>query len=217
MLVIVPAWNEEETLPAVLAEIRHALPGIAVLVVDDGSVDGTARVAEETGVLVAHLPINLGVGAAMRTGFRYASRNGYAVAVQIDADGQHNPEDVPALLALLDAGANIAIGARMAGEGAYTVRGPRRWAMKLLSSVISRIAHARLTDTTSGFKACDARAIDLFAQTYPAEYLGDPSSRSSSPPGRGCSSGRWGCTCVPGPAAPRHTAPSGPRSSSAGR
>lgn len=173
MLVIVPAWNEEETLPDVIAEIRHALPGIAVLVVDDGSVDGTARVAEETGVLVAHLPINLGVGAAMRTGFRYASRNGYAVAVQIDADGQHNPEDVPALLALLDGGANIAIGARMAGEGAYTVRGPRRWAMKLLSVVISRIAHTRLTDTTSGFKACDARAIDLFAQTYPAEYLGD--------------------------------------------
>jgi len=88
-------------------------------------------------------------------------------------NNKHNPEDVPALLALLDAGANIAIGARVAGEGAYTVRGPRRWAMKLLSAVISRIAHTRLTDTTSGFKACDARAIDLFAQTYPAEYLGD--------------------------------------------
>jgi len=173
VLVIVPAWNEEESLPGVVAEIRQVLPAVDVLVVNDGSVDGTARVAEQAGVLVANLPINLGVGAAMRTGFRFASRNGYAVAVQIDGDGQHNPRDVAALLALLDDGANIAVGARVAGDGAYTARGPRLWAMKLLSSVISRIAHTRLTDTTSGFKACDAQAIDLFAQSYPAEYLGD--------------------------------------------
>lgn len=173
MLVIVPAWNEEESLPTVVAEIREALPAADVLVVNDGSADGTARVAEQAGVLVANLSINLGVGAAMRTGYRYASRNGYAVAIQIDGDGQHNPHDVPALLALLDDGANIAIGARVPGDGAYTAKGPRLWAMKLLSSVISRIAHTPLTDTTSGFKACDGQAIDLFAQNYPAEYLGD--------------------------------------------
>ncbi|MDQ6715464.1 MAG: glycosyltransferase family 2 protein [Actinomycetota bacterium] len=173
VLVIVPAWNEEESLPGVLTEIRAALPDVDILVVDDGSGDSTASVAEMAGVLVAHLPINLGVGAAMRTGYRYASRRGYAVTVQIDADGQHNPSDVPALLALIVDGANIAVGARVEGDGAFTARGPRRWAMRLLSAVISRIAGSRLTDTTSGFKACDTQAIELFARTYPAEYLGD--------------------------------------------
>ncbi len=173
ILVIVPAWNEEESLPGVLTEIREELPDVDVLVVDDGSGDATAAVAEMAGVLVAHLPINLGVGAAMRTGYRFARRRGYAMTVQIDADGQHNPQDVPALLALLEQGANIAVGARVSGEGAFTARGPRRWAMRLLSAVVSRIAHSRLTDTTSGFKACDAAAIDLFASSYPAEYLGD--------------------------------------------
>lgn len=173
MLVIVPAWNEEETLSGVVAEIRGTLPGVDVLVVDDGSDDATGQVADATGVLVAHLPVNLGVGAAMRTGYRFARRKGYAVAVQIDADGQHNPADVPALLALLDEGADIAVGARIDGEGAYTARGPRRLAMRLLSMTISRIAGTRLTDTTSGFKACNADAIDLFARSFPAEYLGD--------------------------------------------
>jgi len=130
-------------------------------------------VAEATGALVAHLPINLGVGAAMRTGYRFAWRARYARTVQVDADGQHNPADIPALLAGLDAGADLVIGARAAGDGAYLARGPRRWAMTLLSTTISRIARTRLTDTTSGFKACGPRAIDLFARSYPAEYLGD--------------------------------------------
>jgi glycosyltransferase involved in cell wall biosynthesis len=177
VLVIVPAWNEEATLGDVLAETREALDSAGVsadiLVVDDGSVDGTGRVAERAGVLVAHLPVNLGVGAAMRTGYRYARTWGYAAAVQVDADGQHNPADIPALLQGLLDGADIVIGARVAGDGAYLARGPRRWAMALLSAVISRIAHSRLTDTTSGFKACNERAIELFAHSYPAEYLGD--------------------------------------------
>jgi glycosyltransferase involved in cell wall biosynthesis len=177
VLVIVPAWNEEATLGAVLAEIHAAIAAAGlpadVLVVDDGSVDRTGSVAEASGVLVAHLPVNLGVGAAMRTGYRYARRSGYAVTVQVDADGQHNPADIPALLAGLADGADIVIGARVAGDGAYLARGPRRWAMSLLSASISRIASTRLTDTTSGFKACNDRAIDLFARTYPAEYLGD--------------------------------------------
>ncbi len=173
LLVIVPAWNEAETLAAVLAEIGASLPHSDVLVVDDGSDDATALVAEGCGVMVARLPVNLGVGAAMRTGYRYASRNGYAVAVQIDADGQHNPADVPALLALLGDGADIAVGARTEGDGAFTASGPRLWAMRILAVTVSRVAGTRLTDTTSGFKACNARAIELFARSYPAEYLGD--------------------------------------------
>lgn len=177
MLIIIPAWNEEETIGAVIAETRSALGSSGlladILVVDDGSIDGTGAVAEASGALVAHLPVNLGVGAAMRTGYRYAHRTGYAATVQVDADGQHNPADIAALLRGLDEGADIVIGARVAGNGAYVATGPRRWAMALLSAVISRIARTRLTDTTSGFKACNARAIELFARSYPAEYLGD--------------------------------------------
>lgn len=177
VLIIVPAWNEEETLGAVLAETQAAVAsaGLAadILVVDDGSLDRTGAVAGAAGALVAQLPVNLGVGGAMRTGYRYAHRSGYAATVQVDADGQHNPADITALLAGLAAGADIVIGARVAGDGAYLPRGPRRWAMLLLSAVISRIAHTPLSDTTSGFKACNARAIDLFARSYPAEYLGD--------------------------------------------
>ncbi|MDQ2781662.1 MAG: glycosyltransferase family 2 protein, partial [Actinomycetota bacterium] len=177
VLIIVPAWNEEATVAAVVTEIRAAMSDACLtadlLVVDDGSDDATASIALAAGALVARLPINLGVGGAMRTGYRYARRQGYGATVQVDADGQHNPADIAALLQGLAEGADIVIGARVAGDGAYLARGPRRWAIALLSAVISRIARTRLTDTTSGFKACNVRAIDLFARSYPAEYLGD--------------------------------------------
>jgi glycosyltransferase involved in cell wall biosynthesis len=123
--------------------------------------------------MLLDLPLNLGVGGAMRAGYRFALRNGYDRAVQVDADGQHDPVDIARVVAMLDEGANLAVGARFAGRGDYTARGPRRWAMSMLSFVISRIAKVRLTDTTSGFRACDRRGIELFAREYPAEYLGD--------------------------------------------
>lgn len=175
LLVIVPAWNERETLPGVIAELEQALPHADVLVVSDGSTDGTADVARASGgAMVLDLPLNLGVGGAMRAGYRFAAREGYDVAVQVDADGQHDPADVARVVAALDElGADVVVGARFAGVGTYTVRGPRRWAMRLLSVVLSRIAGTRLTDTTSGFRAANRRAIRLFADEYPAEYLGD--------------------------------------------
>jgi glycosyltransferase involved in cell wall biosynthesis len=173
ILLILPAWNESEGLPFILKEIKEKLPGVDTLVVDDGSADDTARVAAAAGATaVARLPYNLGVGGAMRLGYRYAYEHDYDVAIQCDSDGQHNPGYVPTLVKALDS-ADLVIGARFAGEGSYTVRGPRAWAMKLLSTVLSRIAHTRLTDTTSGFKACNRRMIALFAHWYPVEYLGD--------------------------------------------
>jgi hypothetical protein len=108
----------------------------------------------------------------MRTGFRYALTHGFGYVVQVDADGQHDPASVPELLAAL-ADADVVLGARFAGTGDYQVRGPRQWAMKVLSAVISGLADTRLTDTTSGFRASGPRAIRLFAEHYPAEYLGD--------------------------------------------
>ena len=173
-LVVLPAWNEEGALGGVLREIADHLPGVDVLVVSDGSTDRTADIGRAAGVPVVELPINLGVGGAMRAGYKYAERHGYRVMVQLDADGQHDPRDVPRLLdALRDEGADVVIGARFAGTGTYAVRGPRRWAMALLSRTLSRVTRTRLTDTTSGFKACGPRAIAIYARNYPAEYLGD--------------------------------------------
>ncbi len=173
VLVIVPAWNEEASLPSTIGEIRACVPWADVMVVDDGSSDRTAAVAEAAGVAVCRLPFNLGVGGAMRAGYRYALRNGYDIAVQIDADGQHDPRYLAPLIRRLQ-DADVVIGARFAtADDPYKVRGPRRWAMVLLARVLSRLAHTRLTDVTSGFRVSNRRAIALFAQHYPAEYLGD--------------------------------------------
>ena len=172
VLVVLPAWNEAQSLPAVLGEIREHLPEVAVLVVNDGSADETSAVARSCGVQVLDLPFNIGVGGAMRAGFRYALAEGYGVVVQVDADGQHDPREVPRLLEGL-AHADVVIGARFAHQGDYAVRGPRRWAMRVLAGVLSRLAGTSLTDTTSGFRAAGPRAIRLFAFHYPAEYLGD--------------------------------------------
>jgi glycosyltransferase involved in cell wall biosynthesis len=172
VLVVVPAWNEAQSLAGVLAEIADNLPGVGVLVVNDGSSDETSAVARSCGVQVLDLPFNLGVGGAMRAGFRYALAEGYDVVVQVDADGQHNPREVPRVVQRLQH-ADVVIGARFADEGTYEVRGPRRWAMRVLATTLSRLARTRLTDTTSGFRASGPRAIRLFAVHYPAEYLGD--------------------------------------------
>jgi glycosyltransferase involved in cell wall biosynthesis len=172
VLIVVPAWNEEEAVGDTVREIFAALPDVDVLVVDDGSTDRTARVARAAGAMVLELPINLGVGGAMRAGFRYAVRHDYDAAVQVDADGQHNPVEVKDLLARLGE-ADLVIGVRFAGKGDYHVSGPRKWAMKALSVVLSRVAGTKLTDTTSGFKATGRKALPLFAENYPTEYLGD--------------------------------------------
>lgn len=172
ILVLVPAWNEGRNVGNTVREIRGASEEFDVVVIDDGSTDDTAAVAREAGAVVLTLPFNLGVGGAMRTGFTYAARHGYQCAIQVDADGQHDPADIMRVIAGLE-DADISIGARFAEVGDYTVRGPRRWAMVVLASVVSRIARTRLTDVTSGFRAANRRAIEQYVRYYPAEYLGD--------------------------------------------
>jgi hypothetical protein len=108
----------------------------------------------------------------MRTGYTYAQRRGYARAIQVDADGQHDPADIASVLSGLEH-ADISIGARFAEIGDYSVRGPRRWAMVVLAAVVSWAARTRLTDVTSGFRAANSRAISQYVRYYPAEYLGD--------------------------------------------
>ena len=172
VLVVIPAWNEQASVAEVVGEVRGELPGVGVLVVDDGSADQTAAIATRAGATVARLPYNLGVGGAMRVGYRYGYEHGYDVVVKVDADGQHDPRYVPKLIDALDE-ADFVIGARFAGEGDYTVKGPRKWAMMMLSTVLSWLGHTRLTDTTSGFVAANRRTVELLGRWYPVEYLGD--------------------------------------------
>ncbi|TFC19199.1 glycosyltransferase family 2 protein [Cryobacterium algoritolerans] len=171
-LIVMPAFNEAESVGDVIREVHSKIPGAQCLVVDDGSGDDTTSVARAAGAEVAVLPFNLGVGGAMRLGFKYALERGFDNVVQIDSDGQHDPGNVPNLIAQLEK-ADLVIGARFAGEGEYAVHGLRKAAMRLLATILSRTAGTALTDTTSGFKACGPRAVKLFAEHYPAEYLGD--------------------------------------------
>jgi glycosyltransferase involved in cell wall biosynthesis len=172
-LVVIPAYNEAESLPPVLGELRRERPDLDVLVVSDGSTDATAQVARRAGVVVVELPYNLGIGGALRTGFRYAAAHGYVAAVQFDADGQHDPHAVETLLAPVADGADLVIGSRFVEGGTvtYHVSRIRRLAMRVLESVVRRLVGRRFTDTSSGFRAFSPRMIRYFARRYPVEYM----------------------------------------------
>jgi glycosyltransferase involved in cell wall biosynthesis len=172
-LVVIPALDEQETVGDIVARVRAA--GLAVCVVDDGSSDETGARARAAGATVLRLPLNLGVGGALRCGFRFAISNGYDIVVQVDADGQHDPAQVRELLAALEAtGADMVIGSRFAeGSGAYEVRGARRVAMSLLARRAAKATGTYIADSTSGFRAIRRPLLDRFAVDYPVEYLGD--------------------------------------------
>ena len=145
-----------------------------MLIVDDGSADTTAHTAELAGAHTLRLPFNTGVGGAVRTGLRYALYADYSRAVVIDADGQHDARDIPALVNALDGGADLAAGSRFAsGRDPYPIGRVRRSAMRFLAWIVARSTRQRLTDVTSGFRAFDRKAIDLFAVEFPSEYLAD--------------------------------------------
>lgn len=172
-LVIIPAYNEDVSLPKVLEELQEQTPELDVLVVSDGSIDRTAQVARARGVAVVELPYNVGIGGALRTGFKYAVREGYERAVQFDADGQHDPAQVAPLLSGLDAGNDMMIGSRFAVGGAvtYPVGRVRRLAMRFLRSLVRRLVRQPFTDTSSGFRAFSRPLLEFFAVTYPVEYM----------------------------------------------
>lgn len=168
-LVVIPAFQEEQTVGVVVDRVRAC--GFPVLVVDDGSTDETYARAIGAGALAVRLPINVGVGGAMRTGFRYAVAGGYDRVVQVDADLQHPPEAIPDLLRSADEGHDLVIGSRFA-DG-YETAGSRRMAMRALAAVVSRRVRVRLDDVTSGFRVISEPLLGHFADHYPSEYLGD--------------------------------------------
>jgi glycosyltransferase involved in cell wall biosynthesis len=170
-IAIVPAYDEADSIAGVIAEIRTVDPELEVVVVDDGSTDGTGRVATDAGAQVVRLPFNLGIGGAMQTGYQYAREHDFDLAVQIDADGQHDPRALPRLTQpILEGRADMAVGTRFAGGPKY--KGPlgRRVGIRLFAWIVSLLVRQRVTDTTSGFRVVNRKGIALFATDYPHDY-----------------------------------------------
>ncbi len=175
--MIVPAYNEAANIAAVVARVRASLPGADVCVVNDGSTDETGRLAHQAGAITLNMPFNVGIGAAVQTGFLFAARQDYERAVRIDGDLQHPPETIAALLAALDSGpADMVIGSRFLAAGGYRGSLPRRIGIRLLTGVIRVLTGETVTDPTSGFLAANRRAIRFCAAEYPHDYP-EPESR----------------------------------------
>jgi glycosyltransferase involved in cell wall biosynthesis len=171
LLVFIPAWNEEASIPAVIADVREHLPAADVLVVDDGSTDSTAARARRAGARVASLPFNEGVGAAHQTGYMLALRAGYTVCGHLDGDGQHPARELARLVAAVEAGeADLVVGSRFAAESGYRGSFLRRIGQRLFGAIVSLFTRQQFTDTTSGMRALNRRALSLFARRYSSEY-----------------------------------------------
>lgn len=171
ILIIIPAFNEEASLPGVIRDLREHVPEADILVVNDGSSDATSRAAAEQGVTVLDLPFNLGIGGAMQTGFRYAKRNDYDAVVQFDGDGQHSAAEIMKIVGPVAAGeADLVLGSRFLNPGSYRAPFMRRLGIYIFSTVLSRILETRVTDSTSGFRAANRRVIMFCSESYPDDY-----------------------------------------------
>ncbi len=170
-LIIIPAFNEEESIAGVIRAVHSACGFADVLVVDDASRDATRQVALAAGGNVVSLPINLGIGGAVQTGLKYACVHGYDMAIQIDGDGQHNPAYVPALLAPILAGkADMVIGSRFIERQGYQSTFARRGGIAVLRLLFLVLIGRRISDCTSGFRAYNRRAIEFLRERYPADF-----------------------------------------------
>ncbi|MBI5642585.1 MAG: glycosyltransferase family 2 protein [Deltaproteobacteria bacterium] len=171
LIIIIPAFNEEASISSVITSIKKHVPQADILVVNDGSRDRTASIAEKCGVVVLSHLYNMGIGATMQTGYKYAAHLGYDVAVQVDGDGQHPPEQIPYIVnALVKNRVDLVVGSRFLGEGDYKPSFARSTGMMIFSKVVSAIIKEKVTDTTSGFRAAGRRCIEYFSGRYPDDY-----------------------------------------------
>ena len=171
VLLIIPAYNEEESLRSLIEEIKTVCSGMDYLVVNDCSSDDTERLLEELGANYISLPCNMGIGGAVQSGYRYAAQNGYDIAIQIDGDGQHDVRFVKDMVKLIeDKQADVVIGSRFIDKEGFQSSQARRIGIRILSMLIRLMCGAKVKDVTSGFRAVNRRFIELFAESYPDDY-----------------------------------------------
>lgn len=170
ILIIIPAHNEAASLAGVIREIRSAVEA-DIVVVNDHSTDDTAAVALGENVELLSLPFNVGIGGTMQTGFKFACREGYDIAVQVDGDGQHDPSELPVILGPVLAGEyDLVVGSRYLEPGNYKGAAGRRVGTAIFSRLLSLMTREHVTDGTSGFRAIDRELIEIFARDYPRDY-----------------------------------------------
>jgi glycosyltransferase involved in cell wall biosynthesis len=168
---VIPAYNEAATIALVIERIREHAADFDVLVIDDGSTDRTADLAEAAGARVLRLPFNLGIGGAMQAGFRFALENDYDQMIQVDGDGQHDPAEIWRLQEALNGNADIACGSRfLTPDHGYPAPISRRTGIHIFAFLVSRITGQHVSDPTSGFRLYNQRGIALFARDYPHDY-----------------------------------------------
>lgn len=170
ILAIIPAFNEEKTIGNVITSVKKANKNLDLVVVNDGSADNTGVEATKKDIPVLNLPFNLGIGGSVQTGIKYAKENGYDVAIQIDADGQHDPKDIKKLLAAFDTKTDLVIASRYKTKTSYESPFIRMLGNKIFSLLIYFACGKRVYDTTSGFRLYGKSAISLFAGTYPIDF-----------------------------------------------
>lgn len=171
-IIIIPAYNEEKNIAGVINGIKNVILDVDILVVNDGGKDRTEEIARELGARVISLPYNMGYGAALQTGFKYALKKGYEYAVQIDADGQHDPKDIPKLLDVVLSGkADVVIGSRFLNGGKYKAPAVRRLGMLFFARLTSLIIGEKITDPTSGYQAINKNGLQFYAgDYYPVDF-----------------------------------------------
>lgn len=171
VLLIIPAYNEEKNIEKVVDNIIQNYPQYDYIVINDGSRDSTRDVCKARGYQYLNLSINLGIGGAVQTGYKYAKDKGYEIAVQIDGDGQHDIAYLEKMLPLLESGeADVVIGSRFIDKEGFQSSFARRMGIKLLSWLIFICTGKMIKDVTSGFRAVNKRFINIYAQYYPMDY-----------------------------------------------
>lgn len=171
VLVIIPAYNEEASIRRVVQRLRSCAPDMDYIIVNDGSLDGTQQIMKQEAYRGITLPVNMGIGASVQTGYQYARDMGYSIAVQLDGDGQHNPEYIKQLIQPIVMGtADLCIGSRFVRKEGFQSTRMRRAGISVLHHVAKVFSGVSVRDMTSGFRACSRELIELFAREYPEDY-----------------------------------------------
>ena len=170
-LIIIPAFNEEENIEKTVESILRDSSGFDYVIINDCSRDNTKKICEEKGYNIVNLPINLGIGGAVQTGYKYALRNGYDMAVQVDGDGQHDPKFLEEMATYLEQhDLDMVVGSRFIEKQGFQSSGLRRVGIRFFTMLIKILTGSTITDPTSGLRMVGKNVLQIFAEEYPKDY-----------------------------------------------